>query len=162
MNGFYPLIGGDAPPRNLDSGPSSASNPIAGFAKTVAGTAFLIAIAAVMMMLFAAPRGAGGAAFIFFFALVGSTLGVAAAGLVIGLPLTWVLASNRLEGPWTYPPVGFSVGATIVLLFYGLVFAWAPGEILEMFGPLILVGGLPGGIYGALWWYFHRRHVQDA
>ena len=78
------------------------------------------------------------------------------------MPLTWVLASNRLEGPWTYPPVGFLVGATIVMILHSLVFAWDPGLILAQFVPLLLVGGLPGGIYGALWWYFHRRHVQDA
>ena len=164
MNDFYPYVGGDLQPRKLDSPPSSARNAAAGIAKAVTGTAFLIAIAAFMIM--SMTSGGEGLTFIFFFffffALVGSMFGVAAAGLVIGLPLTWVLASNRLEGPRTYPPVGFSVGATIVLLFYGLVFAWEPEAILAAFGPLILVGGLPGGIYGALWWYFHRRHVQDA
>jgi len=55
-----------------------------------------------------------------------------------------------------------SVGATLVLIVYNLVFAWAPREVIPMFVPLVLVGGLPGGIYGALWWYFHRRHRQDA
>ena len=160
MNGFDPLIGGDLPPRNVDGRPSSSRNAAAGFAKAVAGTAILIAVASVVIM--SITSSGEGLTFIFFFALIGSMFGVAAAGLIIGLPLTWVLANNRLESPWTYPPVGFSVGATIVLLLYGLVFASEPEAILASFGPLTLVGGLPGGIYGALWWYFHRRHVQDA
>jgi hypothetical protein len=141
---------------------SSARNAFAGFAKAVAGTAFLIAVGAAAIMVFTSPEGAGFVPFFFVVALLGSVIGVAAAGLVIGLPLTWVLASNRLEGPWTYPPVGFLVGATLVLIFYNLVFAWAPREVIPMFVPLVLVGGLPGGIYGALWWYFHRRHVQGS
>ena len=163
LNGFYPDIGGDLPPRKPDSRPSSAGIAIAGFAKAVAGTAFLIAAATMTIMVFISPEGIGDLSLFFFIlALLGSMVGIAAAGLVIGLPLTWVLASNQLEGPWTYPPVGFVLGATIVMIFYSLVFAWAPGEILSMFVPLTLVGGLPGGIYGALWWYCHRRHVQDA
>lgn len=160
MNGFYPHIGGDLPPRQLETRTSSAGKAIAGFAKTVVGTAALTALAAVMIMLYVSPLGSGELPYFFVFALVGSTFAVAAAGLVIGLPLTWVLASNRLEGPWTYPTVGFAVGATIVMLFYSLVFASDPELIIAQFGPLVLVGGLPGGVYGALWWHFHRRHVR--
>jgi len=141
---------------------SSTRNAFAGFAKAVAGTAFLIAVGTAAIMVYTSPEGAGFLPFFFFVALLGSMIGVAAAGIVIGLPLTWVLSSNRLEGPWTYPPVGFLVGATLVLIVYNLVFAWAPREVIPMFVPLVLVGGLPGGIYGALWWYFHRRHRQDA
>ena len=95
---------------------SSARNAFAGFAKAVAGTALLIAVAAAAVMVFTSPEGAGFAPFFFIVALLGSMIGVAGAGLVIGLPLTWVLASNQLEGPWTYPPVGFLVGATLVLI----------------------------------------------
>ena len=162
MNGFYPYLGGDLPPRKLDSRPSLAGKAISGFAKAVVGTASLTALAAVMIMLYVSPLGRGELPYFFVFALVGSTFAVAAAGLVIGLPLTWVLASNRLEGPWTYPPLGFAAGATIVMLSYGLVFVSEPELIIAQFIPLVLIGGLPGGTYGALWWHFHRRHVQVA
>lgn len=86
---------------------------------------------------------------------------IAVAGLVVGLPVTWVFSSNGLEAPWTYPLTGFLSGAIIVLIVLWLSGFDSQQAFLD-FLPTTLIGAVPGGIYGTFWWLFYRRHRQDG
>ncbi len=74
------------------------------------------------------------------------------AAVVLGLPLTLLLASRNLERPWSYPLAGLIGGIAVVIQLFGLG---------RDFLVLAFLGGLAGAICGLTWWRFHRRHFQD-
>ena len=95
-----------------------------------------------------------------------SVLVVAVGGITVGLPIIGILARNRTEQFWHYPVTGFLAGMLITGLMFGLPLAsitgtLAPGFYLALL-PFTLIGALPGSVFGILWWYFHRRHVQKG
>lgn len=93
-----------------------------------------------------------------FFAFLFGVVVIGFAAVVIGLPLTWVLTRYRLESPWAYPVAGFLAGAALVLLVPVLTGDLRGSSAFE-FLPLAWIGGLPGGICGAVWWLSYRRRV---
>jgi hypothetical protein len=98
----------------------------------------------------------GGVAALWLFAFVCATIVMALATALIGLPLSWLLASRGLERPWSYPLAGLLAGAALVLLV-PLLTGGDPLADMSRFTP---VGALPGALSGAIWWFAHRRHEQ--
>ena len=96
------------------------------------------------------------------FAFIGAVPVIALAAALIGLPLTWLLARHKLEGPLVYPLAGFVAGALIVTfasILPGFGRGGPPLDVLLFFG---WVGAVPGFISGAIWWRAYRRHAQGT
>ena len=133
---------------------------VAPFVLAVTITAFLTSLALTVFQASYAYGGPDiiGTALMFLFGSLVAMPIIAAAGLVVGLPVTWILSRNGLEQSWTYPLLGFLSGAMIVLVLIRLLGAQEQREFIEAL-PITLLGAVPGAIYGALWWFLHRRHA---
>jgi hypothetical protein len=84
---------------------------------------------------------------------------IAIAAALVGLPLTWLLASRGLETDWAYPLAGFVAGAAIILLL-AVALDGMNGAALHDGPQFLLAGAVPGCVCGASWWWFYRRHRQ--
>jgi hypothetical protein len=98
---------------------------------------------------------------IFLFAFLVAVVIIGLSALLIGLPLTWLLARHRLERPWTYPFAGLAAGAGLVTLAPSLLSGDLRIKAFLEFLPYAPVGALPGCLCGAIWWRIYRRHMQD-
>lgn len=127
-----------------------------GFALAVLCSAAATALGVACLFLLDGGR-ASVALIAFLLALVSATIVIGLAAALIGLPVTWILAGNRLERAWTYPLAGFLAGGAMVVLAE-LAAGLDRGQV-GIF-PDALIGALPGCLCGALWWWFERRHAQ--
>ena len=129
------------------------------FTLAVGGSALATALAVLLLSAIDDWPGVDPALLAGFFllTLIFATVVIAAAALLIGLPLTWLCARRRIERAWTYPLAGFLAGAALVVLTPVLIGTLDAGEMLE-FLPFAWVGALPGALCGAIWWRVHRRH----
>ena len=96
----------------------------------------------------------------FLVALLVGTAVIACAAAALGLPMTAILRSGRLERPWAYPLAGLILGAALMLPI-AIVADGGPHNVKELL-PFVPIGALPGAASGAIWWIFHRRHRQCA
>lgn len=133
------------------------------FLLAVAGSALLPALAIFVLSAFdTGPMrfdiGAVLAITLIAFVIAFAVIGLAA--LIIGLPLTWFLARNRLEQPWTYPLAGLIAGASLVI-YFPVLSGDLRGESILEFLPWAPIGALPGCLCGTIWWWTYRRHMQD-
>jgi glycerol uptake facilitator-like aquaporin len=81
--------------------------------------------------------------FPFFAAIVGI------AALSLAFPLTFGLAWLQREAAWSYAILGFICGTTIASLL------WNPQA--KFTDNFFLSGGLPGAVWGIVWWFSARR-----
>lgn len=97
--------------------------------------------------------------FVFVLTAIFTLVFSAVAAALIGLPLTWLLARNRWESPWTYPTAGLVAGAALLVGFdpFGPTYVWLPVDKLVLTAAL---GAVPGFVCGLSWWHYYRRHVR--
>jgi hypothetical protein len=132
-----------------------------GFAIAVLGTAVLVTLVAVAWLAFIEGEAGGpslaflGTTSLQFFALASVVIGAFA--LFIGVPVTWVLAANRLENAFIYPVSGLLAGIGIAVAFATFVLP-GPGA-LDILPTTALICGTPGAICGWLWWKFGRENA---
>ena len=131
------------------------------FALAVFGTALFTALAALILTLLddGAAVDLPMAVMIAGFTFAAAAVVIAFAAALIGLPLTWFLARNRLEAPWIYPLAGLSAGGLIIVFLPVLAGELRGGAAFE-FLRLAWIGALPGGVCGTIWWLAYRRHEQ--
>jgi len=131
------------------------------FALAVFGAASFTALAAVVLALLddGAVVDLPMAAMIGGFTFAITAVVIALAAALIGLPLTWFLARNRLEAPWIYPLAGFSAGGLIIVFAPALAGELRGGAPLE-FLRLGWIGAVPGCVCGTIWWLAYRRDEQ--
>lgn len=133
-----------------------------GFVLAVLGSALAVALAATVLAILPVSGGEDDAAdltfapLVFLFTLVTATVIIAAAAIILGLPLTWVLASNGIEEPWSYPLAGFLAGGGPIWL---LPLLTDPDSGYLMTYPAALTGGGAGALCGGIWWLTYRRHA---
>ena len=132
-----------------------------GLAAAVLGGALSVALGVMLVLL-----GGDAASFdlllnlqIALIAFLSAVIVIGLAAIAIGLPVTWMLAHYRLESPWAYPIAGFLAGAALVAFVPVLIGDTRGGSVFE-FVALAWIGGLPGGICGAIWWLSYRRRVS--
>lgn len=143
----------------LDNRGSDAGAQLAGFAIAVFGSAALSS--AGLILLFAAiggqPPDPLEAIAAFGGLFLGFSLTIALAMIVIGLPLTLLFTRAGLESPTIYPLSGFFAGGALTVLAYLWLLGGAHAPPPD---PLVvLIGGVPGGLCGWLWWQFHRARL---
>ena len=73
------------------------------------------------------------------------------AGVLVAVPISWLVIRLGLESWWIYPLLGFVAGFVVILFVIG---GAPPFEYLTIEDYLLLplVGGLPGAVAGAIWW----------
>lgn len=76
-----------------------------------------------------------------------------AAGLVIGLPLTWLLRRADLDGPKPYGLAGIIFGAGIPAIAFGPL---NPNGLLVNLAILCPLGAIAGGVTGWYWGRFRQ------
>jgi hypothetical protein len=146
----------------LPGGRGALATHAAGFALAVSGPAALVAVA--FATFFAVTETEAGPSLVLFgltYGFVGAAAVICATLLMAGLPLTWVLASNRMESGWAYPLSGFAAGAGVLVAARLALLPVDPGAF-DALPWLVLAGGAPGALCGWLWWHFARRHAQQA
>ncbi|MET1113120.1 MAG: hypothetical protein ABWX67_16500 [Allosphingosinicella sp.] len=135
------------------------SEPAGPFLLAVVGAALT---AAVMMSAGIAIDGspAPPLPFLFVAAWLGAALVIALAAVLIGLPLTLLLARTGRESPWAYPAAGSVAGAAILGLFLRLDSPLDSPPLADLLFYAACFGAVPGGICGLLWWILYRRELQ--
>src|SRR5687768_5093935 len=108
---------------------SRDSRALAGFLLAVMGTGLLVAIAKIALMIGDYPGGAYELFRTLLEVFFVSALVVAAAGIAIALPVTWVLSRSALERFWVYPVIGFLAGMMIALILAWMIVPLAPTTI---------------------------------
>jgi hypothetical protein len=91
---------------------------------------------------------------LYFISFVTALIICLAAGVFIGLPITWVLMRSQCESAGLYGLVGFIAGALVsASMFGGAVFPLTMDSVVIG----LLLGGIPGTIAGSIWWRLVRR-----
>ena len=80
--------------------------------------------------------------------------------LLVGLPLTWLLARTGRESFWAYPLAGLLAGGAVALAASAILTPYDVRPILDKLAGTATLGALPGALSGALWWRLYRRHLQ--
>jgi predicted cation transporter len=135
---------------------------LTGFAIAVLGTALALTFALVAYLLLVEndDRHLNAVFEISLVAFAAASVGIGLACLFVGVPLTWILAVNRLENAWIYPLSGV-LGGIGVAIVYATLLLPDPQALQTL--PINALGlGLPGAMCGWLWWQFARRHLQAA
>lgn len=138
--------------------------PLGAFFLAVAGAATTAAAMMTVLIFTGDMPGAGAllAVLVFGLALLGATIVIAPAALLIGLPLTWLLARTGREGAWAYPAAGLISGGVIAVGFFRIVELGASPEPMRPVLEAAPFGALPGLVCGLLWWRLYRRDAGGA
>jgi len=138
---------------------SDAVRQLAGFLIAVFGTAFLFTVGAGALFVILDGPGPSPSVILGTLILVfaASAAVIGAAAIVVGLPLTWILAANRMENDWVYPLSGLVAGAAVPIILSGWL--GVAGRDLETLPYLILACAAPGALCGWLWWKFGRGKI---
>ena len=140
--------------------PLRFGNPAAALLASVLGSSLATALAVMLLLARDMTLPPDAYPLIFILALLVALLVLGLAAIFIGLPVMYILNSNRVESAWSYALAGFTCGAALILL---LPILSGDRDLTSNpeFLPVTLTGALPGALCGALWWFLHRRHVQD-
>ena len=97
----------------------------------------------------------------FIVAFVIAALIITAAGILIGLPVTYLLSSREAESAGSYLLAGMGSGGAIMLaallVDHFLGRGLEPAELIEAF----VAGAIPGAVCAETWWFLYRRHAQS-